>query len=265
MKALELIEELKCGGTALAQTCDTVKCGDGEIELKRVAVTMFGTVEVIRRAADWGADLLIVHEPLFYNHMDHLPQQPDEVIDKKRELLMQSGMTVFRYHDYMHFREEDAITKGELHALGLSGKVEKTPYAASYLFTSDKPVTALELAERMERDLHIAHVRIAGKRDGASTGIAACFGTPGGVFELLKEEGVEIVLTGEAGEWTLGEYARDAAALGKNKALIVMGHIGSEREGMRRLCARLQRTHTEFETRYFECGEVYSYTDSKES
>lgn len=261
MKAIELINELKMGGTVGAQTVDTVKAGDAEKQLKKVAVTMFGTVEVIKKAKEWGADMLIVHEPLYYNHVDAIGDQPSPVVKAKRALVEESGMVFFRYHDFMHFRDEDKITEGELHYLGLSGKVEKTPYVASYLFTSDEPITALELAERMEKDLQIAHVRIAGKKDGKSTKIAACFGTPGGVFELLRDENVEIVLTGEAGEWTLGEYARDAAALGMNKALIVMGHIGSERDGMRLLTDRLQKTHTEFETRYFECGEVYGYTD----
>ena len=71
--------------------------------------------------------------------------------------------------------------------------------------------------------------------------------------------GVEIVLTGEACEWKLGEYARDAAALGFNKTLIVMGHIGSERDGMRLLTHRLQERHADLDIRYFECGEVYQY------
>ena len=262
MKAIELINELKAGGSASERTCDTIKAGDAEKEVKTVGVSMFGTVEVIRQAKEWGADLLIVHEPLYYNHMDVIGEDPSPVVAAKRALVEECGMVFFRYHDFMHFRDEDRITEGELHYLGLRGRVVKTPYVASFLFTSEAPVTALELAQRMEWDLHIAHVRIAGKKDGKSTKIAACFGPPGGVFELLRDENVEIVLTGEAGEWTLGEYARDAAALGMNKALIVMGHIGSERDGMRLLAERLQAAHPEFETRYFECGEVYGYTDS---
>ena len=78
---------------------------------------------------------------------------------------------------------------------------------------------------------------------------------------MLCDPNVEIVLTGEACEWKLAEYARDANTLGMNKTLIVMGHIGSERDGMRLLAKRLSENHTEFETRYMECGEVYTYTE----
>jgi hypothetical protein len=40
-----------------------------------------------------------------------------------------------------------------------------------------------------------------------------------------------------------------------------MGHIGSERDGMRLLAKRLSEAHKDFETKYIECGEVYTYTD----
>lgn len=258
MKVKELIEELQRVAPTPEKTCDTVKAGDPEKELCRVAVSMFATVEVIRAAKEWGADMLLVHEPTYYDHMDVFKE--NRVTLAKRALIEESGMVIYRYHDHMHAAKPDGITAGELHYLGLTGTLEESPYLASYLFTSDTPLTALELAERMEKKLNIAHVRIAGARDVKATRIALCFGTPGGVFDLLCRDDVEIVLTGEACEWRLAEYARDAAALGLNKTLIVMGHIGSERDGMRLLTERLQQKHTDFETRYFDCGEVYSYT-----
>ena len=148
-----------------------------------------------------------------------------------------------------------------VHYLGLKGRLESTPYSASYMYHLEEPITALELARLLEKELNIKHVKIAGERNKNSTHIALCFGTPGGVYDLLRDDNVEIVLTGEICEWMLGEYARDSAALGYNKSLIVMGHIGSERDGMRLLAERLSEKHNTFETKYFECGEVYTYTE----
>lgn len=261
MKAHELFEEIIKGGQADKITCDTLKAGDPNKELKKVAVTMFATVEVVKKAKEWGADMLIVHEPTYYDHFENIEDLP--VVVAKRKLIEESGITIYRYHDYMHHREVDQIPEGEIYYLGLKGNVEKTPYSASYLFTANEPITALELANKMEKVLDIKKVRIAGTRNKKSTKIALCFGTPGGVFELLCDPNVEIVLTGEACEWKLAEYARDANTLGMNKTLIVMGHIGSERDGMRLLAKRLSENHTEFETRYIECGEVYTYTEEK--
>lgn len=259
MKAKELIEEINTNGYASENTCDTVKAGDPEKEIRKVGITMFATVDTVRAAKEWGADMLIVHEPTYYEHMENYI--PCEVVDRKKALIEESGMVVYRYHDRMHNRDTDQITEGELHYLGLSGKFEKTQYFASYSLTLDTPLTATELAEMMESKLNIAHVRIAGEKNKKSTRLALCLGTPGGVFDLLRDESIEIVLTGEACEWMLAEYARDAAALGINKTLIVMGHIGSERDGMRLLAKRLGERHTDIEIKYFECGEVYTYTD----
>ena len=262
MKAIELIEELKNGGICPHdRTCDTVKAGNPEKELKKVAVSMFATIDTFKKVKEWGADMLIVHEPTFYDHMEKYI--PCEVVDKKKALINESGMVVYRYHDRMHNRDVDQITEGELHYLGLNGNFEKTQHFASYTLTLDTPVTALELAGKMEKDLGIAHVRIAGERNKKSTNLALCFGTPGGVFDLLRDESIEIVLTGETCEWMLAEYARDAAALGINKTLIVMGHIGSERDGMKLLAKRLSTMHSDVEIKYFEGGEVYTYTDTK--
>ncbi|MBO5415060.1 MAG: Nif3-like dinuclear metal center hexameric protein [Clostridia bacterium] len=259
MKAIELIKELNEGASTPERTCDTIKAGNPERELFKVGVTMFATVDTVRQAKEWGADMLIVHEPTYYDHMEVVTEETP-VILAKRALIEESGIVIYRYHDNMHFRDVDAIAEGELHYLGLQGKLEKTPYSASGLFVSDTPISALELAERMKKDLGIAHPRIAGARDAKGTHIATCFGTPKGVFELLCDDSVDIVLTGEACEWKIAEYARDAAALGMNKSLIVMGHIGSERDGMRLLAERMKEKYS-FETRYFECGEVYTYAE----
>ena len=259
MKAIEIIENLTEGAFKPEITCDTIKAGDANKEIKKLALTMFATVDVVKRAKEWGADMLIVHEPTYYDHMDVMIDTP--VTRAKQALIEESGITIFRYHDCMHARTVDQITEGELHYLGLTGKVEHTPYSASYILNSDKEITALEMAKLMERELGIKRVRIAGSLNYKSKRIAACFGTPGGVFELLCDDTVDMVLTGEACEWKLAEYARDAALLGVNKSLIVMGHICSERDGMRLLTERMKERYPELDVKYIECGEVYSYTD----
>ena len=259
MKAIELINEINEGGFAPEITCDTIKSGNPEKELSRVGVCMFATVEVVKRAKEMGLDMLIVHEPTYYDHMD--VKENNAVTKAKEKLINESGIVIYRYHDHMHHRKKDQITEGEIHYLGLDGTLEMTQYSASYVLKLNEPITALELAQRMEKELNIKHVRIAGARDRRATRIAACFGTPGGVYELLTGDDVEIVLTGEACEWKLSEYARDANALGMNKSLIVMGHIPSERDGMRLLAERLKKKHPELDIQYIESGEVYTYTD----
>ena len=130
-------------------------------------------------------------------------------------------------------------------------------------FVLNTPMTPVEIAKQIEEKLNIKHLRICGNRNTPVTKLSGMFGTPGNVFDALKSDDTEVVLTGEACEWMLGEYARDAADLGYPKTLIIMGHIGSERDGMVYVSEVLSERCPELEVKYFECGEVYTYTDSE--
>lgn len=265
MKAWELMEELFALSDAdrdFHDTCDTCKAGDPDKEIRKLAVAMFPTVEVIQQAAAWGADMLLVHEPTYYNHHDHHSCEAVEM--KKRALLESTGMTLYRYHDHPHGMKRDMIAEGEYEALGLEGEYcWGTDVFDLIHLTLANPMTPRELAKHMEEKLGICHIRICGAADTPCSRISSLFGAPGGlILDTLKKEETEILLCGETTEWSAAEYARDAAALGYKKALLIMGHIGSEREGSVYLEKLIASKHPELETRYFECGEVYTYTDA---
>ena len=258
MQVKEIFDYLKSLSKVENSDTDTLKIGSWDKEVKKAAVCMIATVDVIKRAAEWGADLIITHEPTFYNHEDKIEDDP--VTAEKIKLLNKYGLSIIRFHDYMHGCEPDMIGKGELYYIGLEGDYVKGRFFAVNRFICKNEITALELAKLLEEKLNIKHIRICGARNLKCKTISACFGTPGGVFEELRDDDVQIVLTGEACEWQLGEYARDAAALGKNKSLIIMGHIGSERDGMKYLTEILKEKYEEIEFEYFDCKEVYTYT-----
>ena len=244
------------------KTCDTLKTGDPSQTLTKVAVTMFATPEVIRQAASWGANLIIVHEPLFYDHMDDPVTRAEQtgllrrIIDAKTKLLEETGMTVFRFHDHPHRAEKDWISMGEMKFWGLAGKWIKGEFYAVNRFELAEPMTAEKLAEMLEKNLSIRRIRIAGSPDTVCRKLGLCFGTPGHLMEEL--EVCDAVLTGEICEWRQGEPVRDMAELmPEKKALLVMSHIGSERDGMRLTAERIAEHFPGLETRYFECGEVY--------
>lgn len=263
MKAKEIIALMESWAPGIYEkTCDTIKCGDPERGVTRIAVCCFATPEVIRAAKSWGAQLLITHEPTFYDHWDHIEDTP--VGKAKWQLLEESGLVLYRYHDHPHAAPSDLIGLGEVEALGLEGTLEERGADEINRYTLHTPMTPRELAAHIEKTLGIAHVRICGAADAPVTKLALAFGTPRGVFEELSGW-ADVVLTGEACEWRLGEYARDAAQLGFAKALLIMGHCGSERDGMRYIAALLKEALPGLEVRYFECGEVYTYSENKEA
>ena len=259
--AAELIKKLEAWSDTTgdySKTCDTVKCGDPDKPVARVAISMFATPDIIRQAARWQADMLIVHEPSFYSHMD-VRLENDPVTQAKEQLLKDAGLVLYRFHDHPHRKPFDMICEGELTALGLPYHNFTNAHWAVNTIELDEPITPRQLGRIMQERLNIAQPKICGTMDQLCSRISLCFGTPGGVFEELRRNDIDIVLTGEACEWMLGEYARDAAQLGFCKALIIMGHIGSERDGMKLLAQKLPEIQPDLAVRYFECGEVYSY------
>lgn len=258
MKAFEIMDVLfsMADMTGFENTCDTLKCGDREKEVTKVGVTMFPTVDVINKAHEWGVDLLIVHEPLYYNHMDK--HTDDKVEKKKRELLEATGMTVYRYHDHSHIARPDMISVGMFEALGLEGEYE---YEEDGLirYHLKNEITPRELASLMEKRLDIKHLRIAGSIDTPCKALSGKFGSPGAVGRELRSDKCEIMLIGEVCEWADCEYARDAAQLGFKKAIIAMGHIPSERNGMMYIADILRKECPEIKVKYLESGEVFNY------
>src|SRR5580765_2640526 len=52
----------------MEKTVDTFKAGNPDTPVTGIAVTMMATLDVLKRAAASGQNLVITHEPTFYNH-----------------------------------------------------------------------------------------------------------------------------------------------------------------------------------------------------
>jgi putative NIF3 family GTP cyclohydrolase 1 type 2 len=263
--SLVLIAVAMCGGTAEAQekrptagevvaaiqehvgvpwkteTVDTFKAGSPETRVTGIAVTMMATLDVLQRAAAKGQNLIITHEPTFYNHLDR-PEGMDEndpVWKEKRDFIEKNGLVIWRFHDHWHLRKPDGILAGMVQALGW----QKYQSAENpHLFTV--PETTLEkLAADVAKRLETPVLRVVGNPEMRVTKLALSPGSAGFQREThaLEMENVEVLLVGETREWETVEYAADALSEGRKKALIVIGHVPSEQAGMEE-CARWLKT-----------------------
>jgi len=224
-----------------SETVDTFKAGNPDTPVTGIAVTMMATLDVLQRASAQGLNLVITHEPTFYNHLD-TPEgmdQSDPVWAEKRAFIEKHGMVIWRFHDHWHMRKPDGIEAGMIHALGWE-KFQSTENP--YLFTL--PETTLQtLAADVAKRLDSPVLRVVGNPQMKVTKIALSPGAAGFVREThaLELDNVQVLLVGETREWETVEYAADAVTEGKNKALVVIGHIPSEQAGMEE-CARWLRT-----------------------
>jgi putative NIF3 family GTP cyclohydrolase 1 type 2 len=223
--------QAKFGKDWSKSTVDTVKAGDPSKPVTGITMTMFPTLEILKQSAAEKRNLIICHEPCFYNHLDQLaPLEKDEIQQAKLKFIQDNGLVVFRFHDHSHRLKPDGILEGMVEALKwkeYQGKDEPKTFTL--------PATTLgALAKDAKEKTKASAVRIVGDKNMACSKIALSPGAAGYLTHilLLQRDDVEVLVVGEAREWETVEYARDAQAAGKKKALIILGHNVSEEEGM---------------------------------
>jgi putative NIF3 family GTP cyclohydrolase 1 type 2 len=213
-------------------TVDTFKAGNPDTPVTGIAVTMMATMDVLQRASAKGLNFIITHEPTFYAHLD-TPEgiaQDDPVWAEKRAFIEKHGLVVWRFHDHWHMRNPDGIEAGNIHALGW--EKYQTP-GDQYLFVIPE-TTVKELAKQVATKLGSSVLRVVGDPEMKVSKVGFSPGAAGSESEMraLERDKVQVLMVGETREWETVEYAADAVSEGHKKALIVIGHIPSERPGM---------------------------------
>ncbi|MGZ3416045.1 MAG: Nif3-like dinuclear metal center hexameric protein [Isosphaeraceae bacterium] len=241
--AREVIAEIQkqVGVAWQPQTVDTFKAGNPDTPVTGVAVTMMATMDVLQRASAKGLNLVITHEPTFYDHRDTPAgmSENDPVWTEKRAFIEKHNMVVWRFHDHWHRRNPDGIEVGTVHALGWEEfQSPNDPFVFAIPETTLKQLAA-EVAKKLDSPV----VRVVGDPQMKLTKIALSPGAAGFEHEthLLERDDVQVLLVGETREWETVEYAADAVTEGRQKALVVIGHIPSEQAGMEE-CTRWLKT-----------------------
>ncbi|QDP41416.1 Nif3-like dinuclear metal center hexameric protein [Radiobacillus deserti] len=226
----------------LEETVDTLKFGSPKTEVSGIAVAFMPTCDVIKEAIRLGTNLLITHEGVFFSHWDKSNSFQGVVYDEKYKLINDSGLAIFRFHDYIHQYKPDGITHGLLSSLEWEPYVEKIfPVATVLKFPK---LSVREIAEHVKQKLELNFVRIVGNTSMEVTRVGVFCGFRGGgnqVIPLMEEESLDLVIYGEGHEWEAPEYVRDSNAIGKEKALIILGHAESEEPGMRYVTKELKQ------------------------
>ncbi len=223
------------------KTVDTFKAGDPATPVTGVAVTMMATLHVLQRAVAARDNMVITHEPVYFNHMLEVPEgmdASDAVWAEKRAFIEKNHLVIWKFHDHWHMRKPDGIQEGTVRKLGWEKYWNKDDQGVLVI-----PETTLgNLAAYVAKKLDAASARVVGDPKMKVTKIGLNPGYTGFARETkaLERDDVEVLLAGESREWETVEYVADAQTEGKNKALIVIGHIPSEQAGME-WCAEWMR------------------------
>ncbi|UPK46618.1 Nif3-like dinuclear metal center hexameric protein [Paenibacillus pabuli] len=234
-------------------TVDQLITGSPNQMVKGIFVTFMPTQHVIEHAIQRGANLIIAHEPPFYNHHSHTDWLAnDPVYETKRRLIENGGIAIYRCHDAIHRFQPDGITEGLVQALGWSSSVEHSKPEADIL-SFPEGMTVQLIAEHIKHSLGIEYVRLTGDPKIVCNRAAIMVGFRGNgnlTIPLLQQEELDLIIAGEGFEWETPEYIRDAVQQGKQKALLMIGHAESEASGMKLLSEKLARAFPELPVHY---------------
>ncbi len=267
--------------------CDEVKFGDCSQECTGIVSALVPTVDVIRRAVELKANLLYVHEPVFYLTPDWPEWKADykcRIYDEKLKLLKENKIVLVRDHDHMHAHKPDSIFTGVLKYLGWMEYLteeQKIPFGYTVCFPKAKKLR--EINQELIEKIGMQGLRFIGNPEAelkkiAFTGhiypdafIPQHFNEDGSwsdyateIIREMEQDGVECIIPGEVIEWTVLSYIRDGISLGKNLACINPGHFNWEELGARYAKDWLMElTENKVSVFYVPTGDMWKYQTKK--
>lgn len=259
--------------------CDDYKCGDPDKECTGIVTALTPNISVIRKAIELNANLIVVHEPTFYTSQDGpgwFEEFDNEVYEEKKKLLDDHGIVVWRDHDHMHAHDPDSIFTGVLKYLGFEDKAvvdSDTGLFAHYLVEIPE-MSVRELSDYIIEKIGLNGARIIGDPESMVSRLAFVGhlfpmdykkkdGSKGEysvkVIETLEKK-ADVIIPGEVIDWTVLSYVRDAAELGKNKAVINIGHFNWEELGMKYMKDWLSELiENRVDVTYVPSGDMYRF------
>jgi putative NIF3 family GTP cyclohydrolase 1 type 2 len=243
------------------KTVDNIIAGNAETPVKGIATMMMATLDMVRRAAASGKNMVITHESTFFSHQDTTTGYlNDATYLYKLDFLNKNNMVVFHFHDHWHGHRPDGINAGMARELGWEKNADpQNPRL--YVF----PATPLaRFAGDIQKRLNARTMRVVGDPNLPVRRVMAFWGSFGanggeGPFTSMTfaRPDIDVLVIGEAREWELVEYVQDTIASGQKKALIMIGHMMSEQSGMKYCAEWLKSFIMEIPVEYLPMEEPF--------
>ncbi len=256
-------------------TRDQILYGRTDAECTGIVTTCFASADVIRQAARLGANLIISHEALFWNHGDHTDWLADNAVFKaKKQLLDETGITVWRDHDYIHSgipladgSYTDGIFYGVMQELGWSEYLLQDKVRPLVYQLPDWPVS--QVADHIMKCFNLNGIRIIGDDSHPVRRLAIVSHIIGPddnkVLQMVEENSIDAVITMELTDFTLNEYVRDSAMLGIPRTILAVGHFNTEEPGMKYMVSWLpQAIGSSIPVSFIQSGDAFLYQPNKE-
>jgi len=213
--------------------------GNGAEEVAAIQVSWMATKEAIREAGEKGANLMLVHEALFYPYPSF--ERPGDYLAwpvnaGRIELLSRYGISVIRYHGTL---DEICVLDDFARALGFPEPTIEEELVKLYDIPSTTPK---ELVSRVKKRLSLEAVRVS-CRDSQWEESVGRVGLPWGGLGLFVNVGYQnrllshdpdLFIAGESDSYAF-YFAREAGV-----PMIETSHALSENPGLKDFAERLR-------------------------
>ncbi len=276
MKAIDIHEHMRKVGVWVdwENTVDRFLAGNPSSEVNGIAVSWMPTLPNLERALSAGCNLFVTHEPLYAvkiddegnvvggtpfidPHLQGLKEKrfgKDDAWVKKQRWLEETGMTVYRCHDFWDDFPEEGIHGAWANWLGFNGKPIKTK--RFYEVHKFDEMTFGDLAERI-----LERVRLLGQEaihvigDLKKRVSSIAIGT-GAItdYREMHEMGADVLLLTDDGTrlWESGQWAVES-----DTPLIIVNHSTSEEPGIITLARYIERIFPEVPVMHIPTGCIY--------
>jgi putative NIF3 family GTP cyclohydrolase 1 type 2 len=237
------------------ETVDTFKIGNPDTPVTSIVATFMATLGLMQRAVDAGANFIISHEPIFYNHLDETEAfRDDPVYLAKVRFAEQHGLTVWRFHDHLHQIEPEPVSTAFNRQLGWEPYLDQgaTGFRRRVQLS---PVTLEMVAHEIAQKLPSRSVRVIGDPALEVTRVGQAGHGIGGVINCYAD--CDVAIGAEIREWDSAEYARDALQLDMPKALVMIAHERGEEDGMALFVAWLKAVVPGVSVNFIPSGEPF--------
>jgi dinuclear metal center YbgI/SA1388 family protein len=206
---------------------------EGSPEVKKIAFGVSASLECIKRAADWGADMLVTHHGLLWGR----PVSVTGPFKRKLAALFGADMSLCAWHLPLDMHP---ACGNNARLLALLGAKKQKPFGSydgetigfSGTLPKPLPIGAIAAALAIKLDAEPLCFRF-GREKIRTVGVVS--GGAARMFDQAISAGLDLYITGEAAE-PVQELARETKA-----NFIAAGHYNTEKPGVMALAAVLEK------------------------
>lgn len=248
MKCKDVIAELeKLSPGEYAMEWDNVGLlvGKEDSEVNRILLALDPTLEVIQKAVEVKADMLITHHPLLFSPIKRIT--PKDAIGKKLFLLMEHGISCYAMHTNFDVLGGMADLAGDKLGLKRQEPLEETavldgnPLGIGKVGELQEEVSIKQLAEKVKTIFVLDTVMVYGDVKQKVKRVAISPGSGKSMIKEAKKKEAEVLITGDIG------HHEGIDAVEMKVAVIDATHYGLEKIFMNFLQEYLKKACSEVE------------------